>query len=100
MVAGIQVVYVERRKIVAKLQALSIQLEQSIAIVAPTFGRVETAVASGEKYIAILVCRRPCIAFPDSAVIRIGRGIEDSFLFEAVCVVSHDPAVVGANIAG
>ena len=74
------------------------QLQHAVAVVAAFGSGVKFSVTGGHEEIAVGVGCGAGVARPDSGFPGVGRGVEDSLLFQGLGVVGDDPAVIRANV--
>lgn len=102
MIFGFQFVGVRWREVIGDLKTTAIesQFQKSVAIVLASLGEVELSISSGDEDVAGRICRRPGIACPETTIVRIGRGDEDSFLLQCLRIVGEYPSMIRTDIAG
>src|SRR5580765_4217121 len=99
-IAVVQQLLVARRVEVlhAEVGAVQAQPQDAIAVVASAIRSVEAAVAGHDEDVTVRVHRGRHVRLPDTAVVVVGRRVEDRRLPKRARVVGHDPAVIRTHV--
>src|ERR1700676_1977804 len=98
----VELFLIGRREIVAYRQSPGGErnFENGITIIVPAGRRRELTVACDEVNVAVGIGGGTGVRLPDATFLCAGSNIENASLLQCVRVVRHDPAVVGADVAG